>query len=183
MAYMADKIDLLNSIKAHEGWRATPYLCTANEWTIGYGFRILSLDVEQALLLFGSSYKTIQNEAKRAKSLEDSDILRGLMVFQRDAEKILVLKIQRLETHFYAMKTSFWDSISSNLKYHIIEWAYQLGIDGVYKFKKCWAAMENGEFDRAAAEALDSKWAKQTPKRAKAFAEALRLEKSIVRQN
>lgn len=48
--------------------------------------------------------------------------------------------------------------------------AYQLGIGGLLEFVKMLEALKNGERERAAVEALDSTWAKQTPRRAKRVA-------------
>jgi len=44
--------------------------------------------------------------------------------------------------------------------------AYQLGVEGLCGFKRMLAALEAGDRETAAKEALDSKWAKQTPARA-----------------
>ena len=43
---------------------------------------------------------------------------------------------------------------------------YQLGLNGLLKFKNMLSALERGDRRRAAVEALNSKWAKQTPQRA-----------------
>lgn len=43
---------------------------------------------------------------------------------------------------------------------------YQLGVDGLLNFRKMLDALQAGQRPQAAAEALDSKWAKQTPNRA-----------------
>jgi lysozyme len=51
---------------------------------------------------------------------------------------------------------------------------YQLGKEGGDKFKNMWAAIEAGDGDKAYDEALDSLWYKQTPRRARNFAELLR---------
>lgn len=53
----------------------------------------------------------------------------------------------------------------------ILEMCYQIGVDGVTKFKKTLALIENEEFKKASVEMLDSKWAKQTPNRAKKLSE------------
>jgi lysozyme len=52
--------------------------------------------------------------------------------------------------------------------------AYQLGVKGVLNFKKMLDAMKYGDFGRAADEALDSTWAKQTPKRAYRVSQLIR---------
>ena len=56
----------------------------------------------------------------------------------------------------------------------LIEMGYNLGVAGLYKFRKMWAALEAGDFDEAADEALDSKWADQVGYRAKRLARRLR---------
>lgn len=48
--------------------------------------------------------------------------------------------------------------------------AYQMGIGGLFKFKKMIAALESGDWNEAAHQALDSRWAKQTPARAERHA-------------
>jgi lysozyme len=54
--------------------------------------------------------------------------------------------------------------------------AYQLGVDGLMGFGRMLEAMKDGDYERAAMEALDSEWAseRQTPMRAAAIAEMIR---------
>ena len=52
----------------------------------------------------------------------------------------------------------------------LIEMVFQLGLQGVRGFKKFLRAASDGEYVWAAEEMLDSKWAKQTPSRAKELA-------------
>ena len=52
--------------------------------------------------------------------------------------------------------------------------AFQVGIKGLLGFKKMLLALENGAFVTASNEMLDSKWARQCPKRAKRLAEFMR---------
>ena len=51
----------------------------------------------------------------------------------------------------------------------IIEMVFQLGKTGVSKFRNMWKALEQDppQYSVAASEMLDSRWAKQTPNRAK----------------
>ena len=41
--------DLINRIKHHEGFRSRAYRCTENHLTIGYGFAIKDLDLDEDL--------------------------------------------------------------------------------------------------------------------------------------
>ena len=56
----------------------------------------------------------------------------------------------------------------------IYEMCYQLGVTGVSKFKKTLAYIENSEYKMASKEMLDSKWARQTPNRAKRLSDIIK---------
>lgn len=57
----------------------------------------------------------------------------------------------------------------------LIEMGYQLGIAGLLRFRRCWNALRSEDYDRAADEMLDSRWAReQTPDRAQALAARMR---------
>lgn len=55
----------------------------------------------------------------------------------------------------------------------IINMAFQLGINGLFKFKKTLEAYKKCEYELAAKEMLDSLWAKQTTSRAKALSDQM----------
>jgi len=71
-------------------------------------------------------------------------------------------------------KEPFFLDLPKTAQEVIANMAYQLGVGGVLKFKKMWAALKNRDYQKAANEMLDSKWAKQTPNRAKRLAEIMR---------
>ena len=56
----------------------------------------------------------------------------------------------------------------------LLQMAYQMGVDGLLGFKDMLASLQWGDRDEAADEALDSKWARQTPARANRVAHLLR---------
>jgi len=56
----------------------------------------------------------------------------------------------------------------------LIEMAFQLGVNGLLGFRNMLHAVRMGQWDRAYAEALDSRWARQTPNRAEDVARRLR---------
>jgi lysozyme len=56
----------------------------------------------------------------------------------------------------------------------LLNMAYQLGVNGVLRFRKMLAALQLGQYARAADEALDSNWARQTPARARRVAALIR---------
>lgn len=59
----------------------------------------------------------------------------------------------------------------------ILDMAYNLGIDGLLEFKKMIKALENEQYDEAADEMLDSRWAGQVGRRADNLAELMREKK------
>ncbi len=67
-----------------------------------------------------------------------------------------------------------FDSQPDDVQRAIGNMAYQMGPAGVIAFTKMLAALERGDRAQAADEALESTWAKQTPKRAKKVAAMIR---------
>lgn len=51
--------------------------------------------------------------------------------------------------------------------------AFQMGFAGVMRFKNMWAAIEKQDYEEAAAEMLNSRWAGQTPNRASELARVM----------
>ena len=124
-------MELLKEIKKHEGFKPRVYKCTEGIDTIGYGFAIKDLHL-------------------------DEDI----------AELILMRKIQNLLERI--ISTFDWFEESPNeVKSVVTNMCYQLGVRGFSKFKKTIYYLETQQFDEASKEMLDSKWARQTPNRAK----------------
>ena len=130
--------DLLESIKHHEGFVEHVYQDSLGIDTIGYGFAIKDLVLEEDL-----------------------------------CDEILLRKIRILGRSVMG-KFPFFDSLPSDCKTVLMEMCYQLGVTGVSKFKKALKAMEDGDWEKAADEMLDSKWAKQTPRRAKEMSNIVR---------
>lgn len=60
----------------------------------------------------------------------------------------------------------------------LVDMAFNLGPGGLRSFKRMWKALGRKDWDRAAYEALDSKWAKQVGRRASEVAELIRQAKS-----
>jgi lysozyme len=56
----------------------------------------------------------------------------------------------------------------------IINMAYNLGINGLRKFRHMWAAIKREDYDTAATEMLNSKWARQVGNRATELSEIMR---------
>ena len=122
---------LLEAVKLSEGFRDRVYKCTEGYDTIGYGFAIKDL-------------------------VMDEDIAE--MILRRKLD----LLIDRVNKRF-----KWVSELPIEAQDVIYEMCFQLGITGVSKFKKTLAYLENFEYKMASKEMLDSKWARQTPNRAK----------------
>lgn len=67
--------------------------------------------------------------------------------------------------------TSNLDPVRQNT---LVAMTFQLGIEGLLKFKLFLAYLQGGHYEMAAQEMLNSLWAKQTPDRAHRMAERIR---------
>lgn len=68
----------------------------------------------------------------------------------------------------------WWKAMTDARQRAIANMCYQLGYPRLSKFTNMLKAMQSGDYDTAAAEALDSTWATQTPDRAKRIAQMIR---------
>jgi lysozyme len=96
-----------------------------------------------------------------------------LPITEEEAEMLLMKRLKD-KAVLLAKKEPIFLTLPTSVKNAILNMAYQMGISGVLKFKKMWAALKEGDYEKAAEEMLDSRWAKQTPNRAKKLAEVVR---------
>jgi lysozyme len=68
----------------------------------------------------------------------------------------------------------WFQNLSDERKGVLIAMAFQLGTEGLLQFKQTLAAVQGGRYDEAAFDMLQSRWAQQTPARAKRLAEQMR---------
>jgi lysozyme len=68
-------------------------------------------------------------------------------------------------------KLSWADGLSEARFGVLINMGFQLGVGGLLKFEKMLAAAEQGDHGSVVREMLDSRWAKQTPLRARRLAD------------
>ena len=142
---MIDMDKLLESVKRHEGYRNKVYLDTLGKRTVGVG------------------HLCVENFWEDDKEYEE-DFLMGIL------EKDLQSAIDQADDMCKDLK------ISSDAKILIIEMIFQLGGNGVSKFRKMWQALQQDppDYAEASVQMLDSRWAKQTPNRAKEMADHMK---------
>ena len=80
-------------------------------------------------------------------------------------------------------KIGFFHRLPPEVKDVLVEMAYQLGVPGLLQFKKTLRYLAAGKYRAAAAEMLDSKWHKQTPKRAEELANIVRKYENTARKH
>lgn len=68
----------------------------------------------------------------------------------------------------------WWSGLSETRRAVLLCVAYQVGVPGLMKFKRTLSALEAGDFGTAADQMLASRWATQTPARAKRMANMVR---------
>lgn len=141
---------IIDLIHYEEGWRSKPYLCSEGYPTVGYGFRIgpNGADIKQYQF-------TLPLEAGNAWLSEYLANLRTKMMLDPGISAAM-------------------NACDVSRQAVLISMAYQMGVDGLAKFKNTMHSIASGYWVLAAGEMLDSKWAKQTPSRAKRHAEQMR---------
>jgi lysozyme len=137
-------MNIYDLLELEEGFSPTPYLCSEGYPTIGYGTRIGTKDAPIEQYTFTVSKNT--------------------------AKCMLEEHLKEVENY---LSTKMLSMVSSN-RYMILQsMVYQLGGRGLDGFKKMWKAIEDGDWEEASKQALDSKWAVQTPNRASRHAKVL----------
>jgi lysozyme len=147
---------LLRDIQAEEGFKPYIYRCTAGYLTMGFGMKVSNVKVplevwESTLKYYFPPVPIIRRET----ALHDLKV--------RLEEIILNSNIQFVLDEL--------DDVRAEV---IINMCYQMGVDGVLKFKRMITALMIHDYKGAAREGLDSKWAEQTPARAARLMERIR---------
>ena len=102
------------------------------------------------------------------------DERRGGGITLEEAEYLLENDISKV---YDQLDDRFWwfRNMPAQVKRALINMGFQLGVNGLANFKKMIAMLNAGNYQAAADEALDSRWAVQTPQRAQRVTELMRL--------
>ena len=152
-------------LKREEGFSSRPYFCPAGKLTIGYGHCLETNPLTRA---------QIKRICGKALSTDEAiEWLETHGISKDRAEWLLDMDIQECKAHLLARYE--WMEDLDEVRFDaIVQMCFQLGIAGVSRFHKMLQALRDGAYDKAADEALDSKWAVQTPERARRVAEQIR---------
>ncbi|WP_086226674.1 glycoside hydrolase family protein [Campylobacter devanensis] len=135
--------ELINELKREEGFRDRVYQCTAGVDTIGYGFNVAYL-------------------SKAELELNDGVIE---PMSEEVATQILNRKVKKLIKSVDEVY-SWIDSLPEVVKIGIYDMIYQLGIKGFGSFVNTQKYLKALDYPKAIENIKNSKWAKQTPRRA-----------------
>ena len=137
---------LLESVKKHEGYRNKVYLDTLGKRTVGVG------------------HLCVEDFWEDDKEYEESFLME---ILEKDLSEAIKGANDLMAEH---------DCMDINEKAHeiLIEMVFQLGKNGVSKFRNMWKALAEKNYIGASFEMLDSRWAKQTPNRAKDMAQVMK---------
>ena len=98
----------------------------------------------------------------------------GTLLPLSKAESVMLLRhrlISKAEELFE--RSEIYRQASEEVRFVVLNMAYQLGVNGVLKFRLMWRALEQHDYRKASVEMLDSRWATQTPNRAFALAKIM----------
>ena len=137
---------LLESVKKHEGYRNKVYLDTLGKRTVGVG------------------HLCVEDFWEDDKEYEESFLME---ILEKDLQEAIRGAKELMEEHGCA-------DIDDRAEEILIEMVFQLGRTGVSKFRNMWKALSEHNYVGASFEMLDSRWAKQTPDRAKNMADQMK---------
>ncbi len=135
----------LDMLRRHEGFRAKSYRCSAGRLSIGYGYNLES--------------NALQLTAKELRDMKSHGISKPMA-------EILFLRTLAQVEHQVGNKIIWLSKLTDVRQSVLVNMAYNLGVDGLLKFKKTLAHIERGEYAAASVEMLDSKWYRDVGDRA-----------------
>ncbi len=148
--------EIKKRIMEHEGFRDVAYNDTLGIATIGYGHMILPED-------------NIQIGSKYSKEYLTEIFEKDFKIAVKGSKKL----IEQYLTNLYTLDVP--PSAIAKIEGILIEMVFQMGRPRVSKFKKMFKALNQGDFNTAADEMMDSRWADQTFERALNLSHIIRL--------
>ena len=144
--------EAINWIKSDEGLSLMPYKCSAGFTTIGFGRNLDANPIE------------IPVELLKKYGISEQ----GAFVILLDDVNKCVDKLSELQV---------FNALTPTRKAALINMCYNLGFEGLMKFKNMFKALGDDNYELATHEMLNSKWALQVPNRAGRLAAAMLTDK------
>ena len=153
-----DRFKLMKKLIAHEGLRLNVYKDSLGIDTIGIG-------------------RNLQDRGISKEELDELDIPSIKHVYEygiTEADAIFLAEndVQIVEDELVRAHSCV-EELDAVRQLVLIDMAFNLGVPRLCKFKKMWAAVHAKQFDIAAKEMLDSRWARQVKSRSTKLAHAM----------
>lgn len=161
---MIDENEAIQRMIIDEGLRLQPYKCSAGKLTIGIGRNLESNPLT----------------AEEIKFLGRRDLSAGIT--RHEAYYLLRNDLKRTEADC-RRRIGFFYRLDDKRQFALVNMAFNMGIDGLCGFKKMLGYMGTGNYREAAAECLNSKYAKEVGDRAKRIAKIIETGNFIYEKN
>ncbi|HAS0709589.1 TPA: glycoside hydrolase family protein [Enterobacter hormaechei subsp. steigerwaltii] len=153
-------MNITDMIIYDEGEKLTIYKDTEGYWTIGVGH-------------------LLTKSPSKDEAIRQLDKLVGTghygYINKQESRKILEIDInQTIKQIGRTELINVYTSLDIIRRTALVNMCFQLGVQGVLQFKKMIQHLNAREYEKAADEALNSKWARQTPNRAKRVTDVIR---------
>jgi len=146
-------------VALEEGYSPTVYRCTGGWWTCGVGHVVTwERDATEA-----QAIEAARELAPYPWSVQDAMLMFGVLAARKRAE--------------IAERLSWSADESDPRRAVLLSMAYQMGMTGLLGFKNTLRAWERGDYVDAARRMRASRWAQQTPSRARRHAEQVRSDR------
>ena len=150
-----DMISLRQDLIRDEGLKLAPYRCTKGFLTIGVGSNLDSCPLTtEELRKVGHDCRDKSITAAQAELLLTNDITRTVESLDRCLP--------------------WWSTLDDTRRSVLVNMAFNLGVEGLKRFKDTLSSVQAGEYQKAAKCMLDSKWASQVKGRAVRLANMMR---------
>ena len=150
---MIDLYTVSQRLKIHEGLRLQPYRCTKGKLTIGVGRNL-------------DDNPLTPEEEKVVGDWRHGITKAAAMYLLRNDIKSVYRDLKRY--------LPFFKELDEERQYALIDMAFNLGVVGLLRFQKMLTAIACGNYEQAADECLNSRYAKITGRRAERIAEVIR---------
>lgn len=146
--------EIIEFIKEHEGYRPHVYKDSLGIPTIGIGFNLMRPDAKKIATQVGVDYNEILSGKQSLSDDQVKEIFKiTLTIAYNDAKKWL----------------PGFDGLPKNIKLAVLDLSFNMGYTRLSKFVKTKAFIEAGDYNNAAVELQNSKWATQVGKRVKSI--------------
>lgn len=143
---------IVTHLSAEEGLRTAPYQDHLGWWTIGIGHLI-----------------------DRRKGGALPPWIKSFPITEDEAEQLLRDDIAEIQADLEA-QISYFQGLSAVRQAVLLSMAFQMGVYGLLRFRQTLSSIKQRDFSLAAAQMLESRWAKQTVGRAQRLAKAMRTD-------